>query len=459
MSVLAEKTLHSKDNLRAQSDQPSTLVFGMGLTGASCARYFAARDIQAEFIDTRESPSGMQAILDAMPRARLRIGAQAEELPDSVERIVLSPGVSLQVPMLVQARVRGIEVVSDIDLFFAECRAPVVAVTGSNGKSTVTAMTGHALRAAGWSTAVGGNIGTPALDLLESSHDAYVLELSSFQLERTRPVPAHAAVLLNVSSDHLDRHRGIGEYARAKARIYAACRHAVVNRDEPGLAQWVPEGTPTTSFGLGTPGPEEFGIRIASGVEQFACGEALLGNVRDLQLAGRHNISNALAALALGSALGAEPRGMVQGLKRFPGLPHRMQTVAQKNGVTWIDDSKATNVAAALASISGVGDPLILIAGGDGKGAEFGPLAAALAGRSSFAILLGKDRARLAEALRDACQVQLVSDMYEAVAAASTRARAGHTVLLAPACSSLDMFHGFEQRGEIFAAAIEEGTR
>ncbi len=438
------------------SVEPTVLVMGMGMTGASCAKYFAVRGIVAEFIDTRAQPPGMDAILDVMPDARIQLGEPLPALRTTIERIVVSPGFDMGVALLTEAREREIEIVSDIDLFVAECAAPIVAITGSNGKSTVTAMVGEILTATGMSTAIGGNIGIPALDLLERDADVYVLELSSFQLERSRAVPAAAAVVLNLSPDHLDQHHGMSAYRAAKARIYRGCRHAVVNRDEPDLAGLVRHGTPVTTFGLDQPADGQLGIRRTARGECIASGDALLISVDELPLIGRHNVSNAMAALALGATLGANLSGMAQALKRFRGLAHRMQVVSSASGATWIDDSKATNVDAALSSLAAIEDPFVLIAGGDAKGATFTELAAALNGRSGAVILLGRDAQRMATELSGSCTLQVVADMHAAVAAALPIIAPGHTVLLAPACSSHDMYRDFAARGDAFAAAIRE---
>jgi UDP-N-acetylmuramoylalanine--D-glutamate ligase len=453
-AVMAEAVSQGRDETAGAGAR--TLVVGMGSTGASVARYLAARGETADFVDTRELPPGLHGILAVLPGAAFQLGSRDAQLARSIERIVVSPGVPLDLPLLRDAQTRGLEVVSDIDLFVTECHAPVIAVTGSNGKSTVTAMVAALLRAAGWHAPAGGNLGTPALDLLDADADAYVLELSSFQLERSRPVPAAASVLLNLSPDHLDTHGGLEAYAAAKRKIYAACRHAVVNRDEPALAASVPAGVATTSFGLGEPGPDDFGLRQVRGVEHLCCGVTPLIPVPELHIAGRHNVANALAALALGAAVGVDPLTMVAGLRTFAGLPHRMQVVSAAGGVTWIDDSKATNVGAAVASIAGVRDPLVLIAGGDGKGADFDGLADVLRGRDCVAILLGRDRELISAALSGVCPTHRVAGMRDAVRLAASLARPGGSVLLAPACSSLDMYTDFGARGDDFAAAVRE---
>ena len=441
---------------RGTSVEPSVLVMGMGLTGASCARYFAGRGIVAEFIDTRPQPPGMDAILDVMPDARIQVGEQCPIVRPTIKRIVVSPGFDLDASLLGDARGRGLDIVSDIDLFVAECAAPIIAITGSNGKSTVTSMLGEALSAVGLSAAVGGNLGTPALDLLDHDADVFVLELSSFQLERSRALPVAAAVILNLSPDHLDLHGDMATYRKAKARIYSHCQHAVVNRDEPDLAGLVMQGTPVTTFGLDQPVAGQLGIRRTTHGECITCGEDILISVDELQLIGQHNLSNVLAALALGAALGANLNGMAQSLKRFSGLPHRMQVVSTAAGVMWINDSKATNAAAALTSLASIKDPVVLIAGGDAKGATFAALAKALKGRSCTAVLFGQDARRMARELAGSCDLQVVTDMREAVDRALQIVVPGATVLLAPACSSLDMYRNFAERGDTFAAAVRE---
>jgi UDP-N-acetylmuramoylalanine--D-glutamate ligase len=454
--------MRKSDDARQPAAHPArreVLVMGMGATGASCARYFAGHDIAAWFADTRAAPPGLDAIRQAMPDAGLMAGNLPDTVPSGVERVVVSPGVDLDLPILTDARRRGLSLASDLDLFAAECRAPMIGVTGSNGKSTVTAMTGAMLGGAGWPVAVGANLGTPALDLLASGARAYVLELSSFQLERSGPLPLAAAVLLNVAPDHLDKHGSMAAYTAAKARIYARCDTAVVNRAEPELAALVPKATPVISFGLDAPRPGHFGVIADSGAERLAYGREALLSVAELGITGRHNIANALAAFALCHAVGAALPGTLASLKAFRGLPHRMQVIAVTEGVTWIDDSKATNVAAAVTSIRSVSGPVVLLAGGDGKGQGFGELAGALRGRDALAILIGRDRERIARELDGACTVETADTLPEAVARARQWARPGHTVLLAPACSSLDMFESYEHRGRLFADAVRGVAR
>lgn len=440
-------------NGQAQTTGP-VLVLGMGGTGAACARYFAARNTTAVFADTRSAPPGLAAIRAALPAAEMHAGRIPQQLPAQIVQVVISPGVDLHLPVLEDARRRGVPVLSDIDLFVSEARAPIVAITGSNGKSTVTSMLGEMLAAAGLQVGVGGNLGTPALDLLDPALQFYVLELSSFQLERSQLIEAAAAVLLNVSPDHLDLHGDMAGYTAAKARIYARCGVAVLNRDEPALAALVPAGTPVIGFGLGAPGAGEFGLLQRGDGSWLARGTEALLPASELPITGRHNISNALAALALGTACGLEPATLLPGLRAYRPLPHRMAVVPSVDGLTWIDDSKATNVGAAVASIGSLDGPLVLIAGGDAKGASFTALADALRGRECVVVLLGRDREQLAAALQGVCPVRRVEDMPAAVREARAVAQPGWTVLLAPACSSLDMYRDYGARGDAFRAAV-----
>ena len=432
----------------------AVLVLGMGSTGVSCARLLATHGAPALFADTRSAPPGMTAIRAALPDATIFPAGQPATVPPGVNRVLVSPGVDLNLPVLQDARRRGIPVLSDIDLFVSEAKAPITAITGSNGKSTVTSMAGAMLAGAGVRVAVGGNLGTPALDLLDPAVEGYVLELSSFQLERSAPVPAAAAVVLNVTPDHLDMHGDMAAYTAAKGRVYSACGVAVVNRDLPELAALVPAGTPTLGFGLAAPRGDDFGLLQRADGPWLARGTEALLPASSLQVTGRHNLSNALAALALCTVSGAPVRALLPGLRVYQPLPHRMTLVTRRAGVTWMDDSKATNVGAAVTSVGSVDGPLVLIAGGDAKGASFEALADALRGRECVAVLLGRDRELLAAALDGLCPVRRVADMPAAVREAAAVARAGWTVLLAPACSSLDMYRDYSARGDAFRDAV-----
>ena len=450
--------MRNSDETQARAARRDVFVLGLGATGVSCARHFAALGRHALFADTRAAPPGIAAVRAVMPDAEIIAGELPHRLPEGVRQVIVSPGVDLTLPVLVDARARGIAIVSDVDLFMAARRAPVIGITGSNGKSTVTSMVGAMFAAAGKRAGVGGNLGVPALDLLDPHAEAYVLELSSFQLERSAHLELAAAVLLNVAADHLDKHGTMEAYTAAKARIYARAGIAVVNRDEPALVALARSSQPAVSFGLDQPGPGQFGVRGAGARAVLVRGDDAILPVSELATTGRHNVSNALAATALATSLGLDLDACASALRSFRGLPHRMQTVATRNGVTWIDDSKATNVAAAVTAVRGTDGPLILIGGGDGKGQSFGELADALRERGATAILLGRDREQMARELGTAITVELVTTLADAVRRARALAAPGTTVLLAPACSSLDMFQSYEQRGRVFAAAVLEGS-
>lgn len=456
MEVLGSECLRMTPELEKLVDNDRVLVLGMGITGVSCARYLSRRGLSAMFADTRAAPTGIIDIRRAMPEADISTGAMPADIPAGVSRLIISPGLSLETPLIQKAQQQGVEVLSDIDLFVEECTQPLLAITGSNGKSTVTSMLAAILDAAGRKVGAGGNLGPAALDLLELDTDVYLLELSSFQLERSRKLPANAAVILNIATDHLDEHVTAKRYTAAKARIYRACRTAVVNRDAPAAMALVPSGAAQLSFGLDSPDAGQWGVHTVDSWEFIARGVDCVVAVNQLPLIGRHNLANALAACAMASVLDVPFAAMRRGLMAFHGLPHRMQTVPTADSISWIDDSKATNEAATVASIRSTTGPLVLIAGGDAKGAEFAKLAAVLADRDCTAVLFGRDADHIANALSGVCELQRVDNLKEAVRSAADIAVPGSTVLLAPACSSLDMFANFADRGQQFTAAVRE---
>jgi UDP-N-acetylmuramoylalanine--D-glutamate ligase len=435
------------------------VILGLGATGLSCARHLAARGYSLVVLDSRREPPALGPLAEAVPAAVVLTGTLDTDLPADAVCVVLSPGLAPDLPLIARARERALPVIGDIELFAREARRPVAAITGSNGKSTVTTMLVAMAERAGRRVLAGGNLGTPALDLLARPlPDFYALELSSFQLATTSSLQARVAVVLNVSPDHIDRHGSVAEYAAAKARIYAHAAIAVINRDDDRVRAMPAGSERIVSFGMNAPDNGDFGLIERDGEPWLARGRAALMPAREIGVPGRHNVANGLAALALGEALDLPMDAMLDGLRGYQGLAHRTQRVGGAAGMTWIDDSKATNVGAAVAAIEGLPGPLVIIAGGDGKGADFMPLARALHGRARLAILLGKDAGRLAEALRDVCPVRCVADMAEAVRAAARHGERGDTVLLSPACSSLDMYSGFAERGAAFAAAVRELT-
>ncbi len=430
------------------------LVLGMGTTGVSIAGWLAAQNRSAIFADSRATPPGLEKVRAILPAAALSCGSLPDRVPDGIDEVLVSPGLPTDTPVLQDANSRGIPVHSDIDLFVDACNARIVGITGSNGKSTVTSLVAQMLQAAGVKAVPGGNLGVAALDLLAEDADVAVLELSSFQLAHSGELPLHAAVVLNVSPDHLDQHGDFESYAAAKARIYAKAGTAVVNRDLPGPAPVA--CAHEVGFGLGIPSPTDWGVINRDDGQWIARGSYAVMPVSNLQIAGRHNLQNVLAAFALADTLDVPLDGLVVGAQLFPGLPHRMQVVASEDGITWIDDSKATNEAAALASIESVEGRLILIAGGDAKGGELRELARKLKERDAFVIVLGRDAQLFLDQLTGSCDVHAVSDMDAAVELAAGVAGTGDTVLLAPACSSLDMYGSFAERGDHFAAAVRK---
>lgn len=435
----------------------STAILGMGVTGLSCLRYLAGEALLV--LDTRDEPPNAAAARALCPEAELRFGADACGADFAgVERLVVSPGVGLDHPLVERARGAGVEVLSDIDLFCRAARAPIHAVTGTNGKSTVTALAGHLLAALGQRVGVGGNIGEAALEVLGDDRDSYVLELSSFQLERMASYPFHAATILNVTEDHLDRHGDLAAYAASKRRIYRQARRVVANRQDPLTAPQEPGMVPVT-FGLDAPQDGHWGLSGRDTERVLMRGGEVLMPLAELPLAGIHNALNVLAACALVAEPGVPLTRLADAVRSFRGLPHRCTLVAEVAGVRFVDDSKATNVGATLAALDGLGDParrhLVLIAGGDGKGADFAPLAGPVKRYVKAVVLLGRDAPRLASALGDSAPLTRVADMNEAVAAAGRLAEHGDTVLLSPACASLDMFRSYAARGEAFAAAVE----
>src|SRR5690606_14335630 len=393
------------------------------------------------------------------PEVEVRCGELDVDFLCRAAELYVSPGLALATPALREAAARGVKMSGDIDLFTRYAKAPIVAITGSNAKSTVTTLVGEMAAAAGRKVAVGGNIGTPALDLLSDDVELYVLELSSFQLETTERLAAEVATCLNVSEDHMDRYDGMAQYHLAKHRIFRGARQVVVNRDDALSRPLIADQVPCWTFGLGKPDFKAFGLVEEAGQKQLAFQFETLMPTLDLKIRGAHNQSNALAALALGHAVGLPFAAMLDTLRRFAGLPHRCQWVRELRGVGYYDDSKATNVGAALAAIEGLGadiaGKLVLIAGGDGKGADFSALKAPVASFCRAVVLLGRDAELLAAALGDAAPLVRVATLDEAVQRAAELARSGDAVLLSPACASLDMFKNFEERGRLFAQAAE----
>ncbi len=434
----------------------STLVVGLGRTGGSLLAHLERERRPAAGYDDAGSES-LLARIRARPDCPVAVGSVPEAWWERLAALAVSPGVPSTHPVLVEARRRGLPIEGDIELFARAARAPVVGVTGTNGKSTVVALLGAMATRAGRRVAVGGNYGTPALELLaEPEPDLYVLELSSFQLELTESLRTAAAAVLNLTEDHLDRHGSFAAYAAAKERVFRAASWAIGNRDDAHVcAMLARHPGPRRSFGLGLPTGEDYGL-VEDRDEACLVGRGRrLLPVRDLLLVGRHNRLNVLAAWALADAVGLPEEAIREAARAFPGLPHRMQSVGERDGVRYYDDSKATNVGATVAALRALERPIVAILGGQGKGQSFAPLAEAARGRLRAAVLIGVDAPLLARALEGVCPLATAADMDEAVRRAAALARSGDAVLLAPACASFDMFRDYADRGERFCRAVE----
>jgi UDP-N-acetylmuramoylalanine--D-glutamate ligase len=435
-----------------------TLVVGLGATGLSCVRYLVARGVPVAVADSRASPPNLDTLRREFPQVPVHTGAFDAALFAGARQLVVSPGVALREPAVVGAVARGAEAIGDIELFARAARAPVIAVTGANGKSTVTTLAGLMCREAGFDVAVGGNLGTPALDLLRTPEpDVYVLELSSFQLETTSSLNARAAVVLNITPDHMDRYDSLDDYAEAKARVFHGDGTMVLNADDAVVMAMVRPGRRTVTFSLGAPrGAEDYGLVQHHGEEWMARGERLLMPTVTLPLPGRHNVANALAAMALVEAVSVPFDAMKRAIAAFRGLPHRTELVAEREGIRWINDSKGTNVGATVAALDGMNVPVVLIAGGDGKGQDFSALQQPVARRARAVVLIGRDAPLIERALGGVTRIAYATDMNDAVRQARALAQAGDAVLLSPACASFDMFRNYEHRGQVFAAAVQE---
>ena len=439
--------------MQQTASSPRSVIVGLGRTGVSCARHLAARGHRLLVTDSRSSPPGLAELRRLVPDAVTALGGFDPAVLEGADQIIVSPGVSLREPFLQQAAARGLDLIGDIELFAREAGGRVIGITGTNGKSTVTTLVGEMAKAAGILVRVGGNLGEPALDLLAAPPAAmYVLELSSYQLETTHSLQLEAAAILNVTPDHLDRYRDVAEYAAAKARIFERCLTAIVNLDDALVCRMTRPGQPRLGFSLSR-ADADFRVLARDGRDWLAAGTEALMPVDALRLPGRHNAANALAALAVGTACGMPRAAMTSVLTRFEGLPHRSQLVAEAHGVRWIDDSKGTNVGATQAAIAGLPGPLVLIAGGDGKGQDFRPLAEACRGKVRDALLIGRDARVLGAAIAGSCAVHYANSMEAAVASAARLAQPGDIVLLSPACASFDMFRDYAHRGDVFAAA------
>jgi len=446
------------------------LVLGLGDTGLSMTRWLARRGAIVSAADTRAEPPHAAVVRREFPAVTLECGDFNSASLRAADLIAISPGIDRRTPAIAAAVAHGVPVTGDIELFAqalpqAVSRKPkIIAVTGTNGKSTVTRMAGDICIAAGHATVVAGNIGTPVLDALtdieegRSAPTAFVLELSSFQLETTASLDADAAAMLNVSEDHLDRYNGIDEYAAAKARVFNGHGAQIVNREDARSVAMAQPGRAVWSFGTGAPGSERaWGIERNGGQPTLMRGANALMPVADLPVAGLHNAANALAAGALCHAIGIADAPIVAALRAYQGLPHRVEKIAVIDGVTYYDDSKGTNVGSTVAALNGFAQPVVLIAGGEGKGQDFAPLRDPIARHARAVVLIGRDREQIARAIEaSGVAVERAATMDEAVQLARAASRPGDVVLLSPACASYDMFKNYGHRGDVFAAAVKK---
>lgn len=433
------------------------VIVGLGKTGLSCVRYLLSRGLDIAVTDSRINPPGLSTLETEFTSVSVFLGEISTEILLSSDQIILSPGVSLNNDAVKRAIANGIPVIGDIELFCQQVKAPIIAVSGSNGKSTVTTLVAEMTQQAGLKTCVGGNLGTPALELLnEDVPDVYVLELSSFQLETTFSLSAHASVILNISPDHMDRYANSDEYANAKKKIYLGNGLMVINKDDDVVKAMEDASRQTIYFTLGKPEGHNFGLIKDNDGIWLCQGNKKIIKQDELGIKGEHNVANALAAIALASTINVPFSAMAETLKRFSGLEHRCQRVATINKINWFNDSKATNVGACIASIKGLCNlgKIILIAGGDSKGADLSSLGPIIKKYVKHVLLLGVDAKKVANVIDSTVMCDFVVDMNEAVNAASNLAEAGDLVLLAPACASLDMYENYQQRGDAFVAAV-----
>lgn len=439
-----------------------TLVAGLGKTGQSVARYLTRKNEAFILFDTRQHINDLDAIRAQFPQATIHLHALPEELYPQIKEIIASPGISPREPFLQKAQQQAIPVIGDIECLAREVSAPMVGITGTNGKSTVTALLGEMAKAAGIKVAVGGNIGTPVLDLLGDGnpYELWVLELSSFQLDLTEHLALKAAALLNISQDHLDRYTSYAEYVHSKKSIFRCTQYQVCNRQDNTTYPNPEDAKAVITFGLDVPQAGHWGIVQQNGSSFLAKGSHCLLSIESLKLKGKQNWQNALAACILADKAGIDEKSMACALESFPGLPHRCQWVRTLNEVVWINDSKGTNVGATQSAVCGLGEAMqgkiILIAGGIGKGADFNALRACVQENVRAVVAMGEDAAKIAAALSEIVSITLAQSMEDAVAKANALAKPGDTVLLSPACASFDMFRDFNHRGEVFQQQVNK---
>ncbi len=434
------------------------LVVGLGVTGVSVVDYFMKKKKKIIVVDNRDNPPFLNEIRAKYPSLEINLGNYEDKYFEWAQLLVMSPGVSLTTPQIDKAIKRGVAVIGDIELFLGEAKAPIVAITGSNGKSTVTTLVGDMAKTSGLNVAIGGNIGIPALSLLNENVEKYILELSSFQLETTHTLKAQVATVLNLQSDHLDRHVSFENYKKIKSKILKGAEIGIYNADDDEVLS-LERTKKSYFFTLNEPKNEKFfGLRKFGNDEWLCKGTNRLISCKDLLIPGRHNLANCLAALAIGYGLELPKESMINALKSFPGLPHRTEFITKLNNISWYNDSKATNIGATQAALKGMhrGDSrrAVIILGGDCKNANFDELTLTLAECARAAVLIGQDAEKIKSSIPDSCKISIAKNMDDAVKKAALLAKPEDHILLSPACASFDMFSNFSERGNAFKDSV-----
>jgi UDP-N-acetylmuramoylalanine--D-glutamate ligase len=439
-----------------QGNPGHAVVIGLGRSGLATAAFLSNMGLQVDVYDSSDEPALSKELSLQAPDVKIFCGSLAVERWTDSSLLVVSPGVPLSHPDLAPLLDKGVRPLGDIELFAQCVQSPVIAITGSNGKSTVTVLLGEILKHAGRKVAVGGNIGVPILELLDDEkNDIYVLELSSFQLETTWTLNPVIATVLNVAADHMDRYTGLDDYIASKAKVFNGNGSMLLNADDPVSEKLLQGGRETIYFGSTVPASEsDYGLSEQDDAVYLTRGNHPLMAAEDINLSGQHNLLNVLAAWALASNAGVEDHIIKEAVTKFSGLPHRMEWLATVDGVDWINDSKGTNVGATVAAIKGLNRPVILIAGGVAKDADFSPLRQVLSEHVKTAILIGRDAEKIAAALSGVVTIIHAADMQEAVLTARASSQTGDLVLLSPACASFDMYKSFEHRGDEFRCCV-----
>lgn len=445
----------SRQRCQLQGNPEHAAVIGLGRSGLATAIFLSNMGLDVDVYDSSNTPALAEELHQHAPSVQITSGSLVVERWREGSLLVVSPGVPLSHPDLAQILEKGVRPVGDVELFAQCVQAPVIAITGSNGKSTVTVLLGEILQHAGRKVAVGGNIGVPVLDLLnDKKHDIYVLELSSFQLETTWSLNPVIATVLNVAADHMDRYASLDDYIASKAKVFSGNGRMLLNADDPATEKFIENRRQQIFFGSGVPDGENYGLSIIDGRLYLLRGSKILMGADEVPLAGQHNLLNVMAAWALAYSIGVEDRLIREAVANFSGLPHRMEWLASVNGVDWINDSKGTNVGATVAAIQGLDRPVVLIAGGIAKDADFSPLREVAGQHVKAVILIGRDAGKIAAALTGEVPVNMAGNMDDAVRMGAEMAQAGDVVLLSPACASFDMYQNFEHRGDDFRRCV-----